>query len=228
VTDVQSVERSTSEQRRDLIAGFVAAVAALVLFGWLAGQVWGHDTIRFDAAIRNGLHALASPALTYAFLGISWLGSSVFLLPFGAVVVWRLAARGRRRAAMLFVVAAVGGEALDATLKLAFHRPRPEVFFRLAQPATYSFPSGHAMVSACFFGALAAILTAREPSRAVRAAIWAGAAALSLAIGVSRIYLGMHYPSDVAGGYAAAVIWVMAVRAAYGAWLRRRNALAGR
>ena len=91
-------------------------------------------------------------------------GSELFLVPFGAFVVWRLAAAGRRHAAILFSVAAAGGEALDYPLKLLFRRERPEVFFGLTAPHTYSFPSGHAMLSACFFGVLAALLTTRMAS----------------------------------------------------------------
>ncbi len=207
---------------RDLVAGYVAAVVALVLFGWLARDVLRHQTIRFDALVRGGLHSLATPALTRFFEIVTWMGSELFLVPFGIAAVWRLAATGRRHAAALFAVAAAGGEALDEILKLAFHRGRPVPFFGYPLPPSYSFPSGHSMLSACFFGVLAALVTVRMESRARRTAIWAGAAALSLLIGMSRIYLGVHYPSDVAGGYCAAVIWVAAVRAGYTVWLRRR------
>jgi undecaprenyl-diphosphatase len=103
-------------------------------------------------------------------------------------------------------------------LKLIFRRARPEAFFGYAEPITYSFPSGHSIVSACFYGVLAAILTARMKSRARRIAIWMAAALLAFLIGLSRIYLGVHYPSDVLAGYAAAVIWVVAVRTGYERW----------
>lgn len=207
---------------RELIGGYAAAVAALLLFGWLAREVLQHQTIRFDVVVRNGVHALASPLLTEFFRAVTWLGSELFLIPFGSLAVWRLSAAGRKRAAWLFIVAAAGAEVLDEILKLEFHRGRPEPFFGYPLPPTYSFPSGHSMLSACFFGVLAAVVTARMESRTKRAAIWAGAAILSLLIGISRIYLGVHYPSDVAAGYAAAVIWVAAVRLGYDMWLRRR------
>jgi undecaprenyl-diphosphatase len=207
---------------RDLIAGYIAAVAALMLFGWLARDVLRHQSIRFDAVVRDAVHSLASPGLTTFFGAVTWLGSELFLLPFGALVVWRLAAAGRKHAAVLLVLAAAGGELLDQILKLAFHRGRPAAFFGYPLPETYSFPSGHSMVSICFFGVLAAVLTARMASRARRAAVWAAAVAVVLMIGVSRIYLGVHYPSDVVAGYCAAIIWVAAVRAGYIVWLRRR------
>jgi undecaprenyl-diphosphatase len=207
---------------RILIAGFAAAASALLLFAWLAWQVLRHETIQFDAAIRDGLHAHATPDLTLTFRVLTYLGSELFLVPFVLFVVWRLLRAGRRHAAVLLLLASAGGELLDTLLKLAVRRTRPEVFFGLVEPDTYSFPSGHSMLSACIFGVTAAILTTRMTSRSKQGAIWAGAAALALIIGISRIYLGVHYPSDVAAGYAAAIIWVAAVRAGYGMWIRRR------
>jgi membrane-associated phospholipid phosphatase len=208
-------------EKQDLLAGFAAAVTALFLFTWLATQVFRQTAITFDATVRNGLHAWASPSLTWFFRGVTQLGSELFLVPLGALTVWRLAAAGRRHAAVLFVIAAAGGEALDYTLKLLFRRTRPEVFFGLTEPSSYSFPSGHSMLSACFYGVLAAVITPKLPSLAQRAAVWTGAAALALLIGSSRIYLGVHYPSDVVAGYAAAIVWVFSVRTGYKVWLKR-------
>ena len=216
--------KTVDKQNRALIAGFAGAVAALIVFGWLANQVFHRATIQFDAAIRDGVHSFASPGLTWFFRIVTEFGSEMFLVPFGAFVVWRLATAGRQHAAILFAVAAAGGEALDYVLKLLFHRTRPVVFFGLTEPRTYSFPSGHSMLSACFFGVLAALVTMRMASYAQKLAVWAAAAAATLLIGVSRVYLGVHYPSDVLAGYAAAVIWVFSVRAGYAVWLRRRAA----
>src|ERR1700682_753225 len=117
---------------------------------------------------------------------------------------------GRRRPAILLVVAAAGAVALDELLKLVFHRPRPEAYFGYPLPSSYSFPSGHAVSSCCFYGVLAAIVTARMRSRAAKSAVWTAAALMAALIGLSRIYLGVHYPSDVVAGYAVAVVWVAA------------------
>ena len=151
-----SYSENVEKSGRDLIVGYVGAAAALVLFGWLARDVLRHQTIRFDATVRDALHSAASPGLTAFFRTVTWLGSELFLVPFGAVVVWRLAVTGRRHAAALFVLAAAGAEVLDEILKLAFHRGRPTSFFDYPLPGTYSFPSGHSMLSACFFGLAAA------------------------------------------------------------------------
>jgi undecaprenyl-diphosphatase len=194
---------------------WLATALALILFVWLAREVMRGDAMRLDTPIRNAVHARSSPPLTAMMRSLSLIGSEVGLVPLGAILVWWLVAAKRRRAAVVLAVAALGAEALDQIMKLLFNRPRPEPFFGLAAPITHSFPSGHAMVSCCFFGVLAAILAARERSRARRVAIFAAAAILVALMGFSRVYLGFHYPTDVLAGYAAAVVWLGVVRAGY-------------
>jgi undecaprenyl-diphosphatase len=209
-------------RQRVLAAGLFATSAAFLLFAWVAAAVWFGHTLRFDAAVRSAVHAWASPRLTFAMRGITFLGSSAFLVGLAVVLVWRLRKQGRRLAAVLFVMASAGAEVVDQMLKLIFHRIRPEAFFNFPEPSGYSFPSGHSFTSCAFYGVAAAVLTARLQSPARRVAVWAVAGLLVAAIGLSRIYLGVHYPSDVVGGYSAAVVWVAAVRAGYEVWLRRR------
>ena len=191
----------------------VVALAALVLFGSLANAVMQGYTGAFDAAVRNAVHAVSFPALTYAMRGISDLGEAVILVVVGAIIAWRLVSLGRRRQAVFFVTVALGANVIDQALKFWFHRPRPQAFFG-PQPVTYSFPSGHALVSCCFYLALAEILMDDQWSRARKLAVWTLAILLIGLIGLSRVYLGVHYPTDVLGGYAAAVAWLSIVRAA--------------
>jgi undecaprenyl-diphosphatase len=96
-------------------------------------------------------------------------------------------------------------------------------FFNLSPPETYSFPSGHSLTSAVFFGALAAILTARIKSKRVRLAIWIVSTTMFLLIGLSRIYLGVHYTTDVIAGFVAALIWILVVRFVEVGLVRRRR-----
>jgi undecaprenyl-diphosphatase len=191
----------------------VAALVALPLFAWLAAQASAGHLAGFDLPVRAAVHSHAAPWLTSLMRDVTHIGDSPVLLPLGGLILAYLLNAGRRRAAVRFAVTVLGGEALNELLKLIFHRPRPESIFDVPIPGSYSFPSGHALVSVCFYGALAVLLAARFQSRATRVAVWVAAAAVAALVGLSRVYLGVHYPSDVLGGYAVAVVWLAAVQA---------------
>jgi undecaprenyl-diphosphatase len=122
--------------------------------------------------------------------------------------------RRRIRGAILLTATMVGVSLLNWILKSVFQRPRPLPFFGLTVPASYSFPSGHSLAAFCFYGALAALVTARLRSTFWSALVWAGAVVLIVAVGFSRLYLGLHYPSDIIGGYATGFVWVLTVASA--------------
>jgi undecaprenyl-diphosphatase len=124
------------------------------------------------------------------------------------LILWR---ERWRRAAILLAITFAGGALLDNVLKLSFRRARPAAYFDYPLPRSFSFPSGHAMFAFCFFGTLASLVTARLESKMAKVLVWVAAAVLIALIGFSRIYLGVHYPTDVIGGYIAAFIWVAAV-----------------
>ncbi|HKG47282.1 MAG TPA: phosphatase PAP2 family protein [Pyrinomonadaceae bacterium] len=195
-----------------LLLGLGTAIAALIFFGWLADEALEGDARQFDDVTRATVHQFASPLLTAIMRGFSFLGSTIALTVATIFVVVRFAMRKWGREAKLFAVTMGGAGLLNITLKLAFKRPRPVPFFNLTAPETYSFPSGHSLTSAVFFGALAAILTARIKSKRVRTAIWIVSTAMFLLVGLSRIYLGVHYTTDVIAGFAAALIWILVVR----------------
>jgi undecaprenyl-diphosphatase len=195
-----------------LLLGLGTAIAALIFFGWLADEVLEGDSRRFDEVTRAAIHQLASPTLTIVMRGFSFVGSTIALTIGTIIVVVRFAMRNLGREAKLFAITMIGAGLLNITLKLAFKRARPEPFFNLSLPETYSFPSGHSLTSAVFFGALAAILTAHIKSRRVRAVIWIVSTLIFLTIGFSRIYLGVHHTTDVIAGFVAALIWILVVR----------------
>ena len=207
-------------------AGLAASIAAVLLFAWLAEHIARGAAIAFDAAVRASVHQHASPGLTELMRLVSELGSPLPLFLLCALVFAALLAAHSQRAALYFVVTMIGAVLLDATLKLTFHRPRPVPFFGMPAPHSYSFPSGHALLLATYCGIVAAFATAHIRSRAVRVLIWAAAAAVAGMVGFSRIYLGVHYPSDVMGGYAAAIIWVTAATHADRLWKRRSGGVA--
>lgn len=188
----------------------ILALAAALVFAWLAAAATAAGVPVMDQRIREAVHAASSPGLTRVAIAVTQLGGDLVLWPLGGFVVLWLLRAGRKRETGLFLLAVLGGNLLNEGMKLGFHRLRPEPFFGYLKPFTYSFPSGHAFVSLCFY--LTLIEVALEP-RARRTAVRAAAILLVLAIGFTRVYLGVHYPSDVAAGWAGAAAWLCALRA---------------
>jgi undecaprenyl-diphosphatase len=188
------------------MASLAIAVLSLFLFGWIAQEMLEGSTLRFDLAVREWVHNFASPGMTRAMTSISLMGYSLLIVAL-VVAIAVFLFLGWRRAAGWLAVTMAGALAMDLALKFSFHRPRPQVFFGV-EPHSYSFPSGHALCSFCFYAVLAGLIAARTRSPALRVTVGVIAAVLVLAIGVSRVYLGMHYPSDVIAGYLAAAVWV--------------------
>jgi undecaprenyl-diphosphatase len=199
-------------------------LSALILFAWLA-QLASRGTVPdFDLALRGAIHAYARPWVTLLMKAASFAGGGWVLWPGGALIFGLLRRARRAREAASFAVTVLGANLVNELLKLLFHRPRPEPWFGYPAPTNYSFPSGHAFMSFCFCLCLAEILLRRDRRVWARVAIWCAAAACALAIGLSRIYLGVHYPTDVLGGYAAGVVWTTLVRVAGDRWQEKAPA----
>ena len=194
--------------------GLLAAAIVMVLFAVLASEVLEGETQHFDDAVRMTVHGVASPRATTLLHAITQLGSPLFLLPMTLVASLIFLRRRRIRGAILLTATMVGVSLLNWILKSVFQRPRPLPFFGLTVPASYSFPSGHSLAAFCFYGALAALVTARLRSTFWSALVWAGAVVIIVAVGFSRLYLGLHYPSDIIGGYATGFVWVLTVASA--------------
>lgn len=181
-------------------------------------------TVAFDTAIRETVHSWASPGLTWLMMGVTRLGTTRFLAAVTIAVWWALFRIGHWRAAVLLAVSTLGMMALSESLKVEYHRVRPPAYFGYDEPTNYSYPSGHSDTSISFYGLLAWIVTRHIQSRARRRAVWLASAVLVLAIGFSRVYLGVHYPTDVLGGYALGLAWTIAVArgaaATAGKWSR--------
>ena len=199
------------------------AVLSLFLFGWIAESVSHERTKTFDLAIRTQVHEFASPGTTRSMIAISYLGGNGLIISVFVSLAVFLSLRWRR-AALWLVITMLGALVLDLSLKYAFHRVRPTPFFG-PLPHTYSFPSGHALFSFCFYGVLAGLLIDRIHNLTLRILIWTIAAVLVAAIGLSRIYLGVHYPSDVIAGYLTATLWVCTMIAIDRVKKQRKRAL---
>jgi undecaprenyl-diphosphatase len=205
--------------RRELttLAAFLVPAFLLGAFLALASEVAEGDTTSFDRAI---LLALRSPGDTAEPIGPHWVEHAMrditALGGFTVVTLVTLAAVGyliisdRRGSALLLTVAVGGGAILSDALKSIFARPRPDFVAHSVEVASLSFPSGHAMLSAITYLTIGAMLTTVEREPARRGYILAVAVLLTLSIGISRIYLGVHYPTDVLAGWSVGAAWAMA------------------
>jgi undecaprenyl-diphosphatase len=145
-------------------------------------------------------------------LAVTALGSQAIVLVVAAgAVIWMFLS-GSHRDAWLIVIGMAGAELLLPILRVEFHRQRPEPFFGMIAPNSYSFPSGHALMSFCCYGLLAVVAGAHLEAGA-RQWVRIGAAVLILAIGISRVYLGVHHATDVVAGYLVGTIWLAALLA---------------
>jgi len=195
-----------------LTIGLAISLAGLWLFGGVTEDVIHHDPLtQFDATLLEWVHAHATPAGYAVFNAISLLGSPVTLTILALGVGLLLAARRQWILLGGWLAAFAGGGLLDAVLKLVIRRPRPPYAAAFLHHNSWSFPSGHAMGSLIGYGMLAYLLVVLwTHRRGTRISIVLGAALLIVAIGLSRLYLGVHYFSDVVGGYAAGVLWLSA------------------
>jgi undecaprenyl-diphosphatase len=203
------------EPRR--IAVIIVMSLAAALFGWLALARRSGATLGFDVAVRTAVHRSASPTTTLLARVLATLGSPIFLSVSFAIAMLAFDRVASKRAAVTLAEVMAGAVVCNVGLKRLIHCPRPEPFFG-TDPSSYSFPSGHALYSLCFYGVLASVLAVQAPERAARIAICVAAAVLVAGIGLSRVYLGVHYPSDVIGGYLGAAFVLSAVFAFSPGW----------
>jgi undecaprenyl-diphosphatase len=196
----------------ELGLGLVLALLAGLFFAWLGEEVLEGDTQTADDQLRDLVTGIASPRLTDLMVFASVWGAPRRLAILAVVAVVVFLGRRWRRGAVLVAITLLGAGLLDGGLKLLFGRTRPVAFYDLyPSPESFSFPSGHALFATAFFGGLAVLLWGRLARPALRVAAVIVALALILLIGFSRVYLGVHYPTDVVGGVAAGTVWVAAV-----------------
>ena len=200
---------------------FLAPAALLFAFFKIAGEMKEGETEVVDRAV---LAALRAPGNPHDPIGPAWLDAMVRdLTSLGStsvIALLTLIAVGflfvvRRRVMALEVMLAAGGGALISTvLKHVFERPRPAFIAAGVPIDTFSFPSGHAMLSAVIYLTLGALLTQVVPGRRSKAYVIGVAIALTMVIGLSRVYLGVHYPSDVLAGWIVGAAWAIFCREA--------------
>jgi membrane-associated phospholipid phosphatase len=187
-----------------LMLGLIA-----VLFGTLLVEVAGGDEIdMLDRRIINLAATLRTSMLDQVMLAITFWGNIstvVAITAIGCLVAFLMRRRG---AAMLLVLSLAGSSLFFSTVKTLVSRPRPVLESARLVQAGFSFPSGHATVSAAFYGTLAYLLLRPLRRSILRGVLAMWAAALALLVGISRVYLGVHYPSDVVAGWIAGALWI--------------------
>lgn len=188
-----------------LVALFAGVLAPLAVFGSLASEVWGHEGFAWDAPILRWVHGAATPAHDRVMVAISTLGGARGLIPLCAVVAGILLWRRRWGDASFLVLAYGGAAVLNVLAKALFHSARPALWLSPAPEHGYGFPSGHAMTSVALFSACVVLAW---PTR-WRWPLLLVAGVATLAIGLSRVYLGVHFPSDVLAAWLAGLAWVI-------------------
>jgi undecaprenyl-diphosphatase len=203
----------------------IALVLVAVPFSYLLFEVIREGPFtEFDETTANDLHRLVipHPELIDGLHGVSLLGKPLLLgicIAIGAVFTYR---RGRRRLALFLAFTAIGGGLVDSAVKILVDRPRPIVETPLAHAFGKSFPSGHAMSSTVTYGALLLVFLPAIPKR-WRWVAWIGTTALVLAIGMSRLLLGVHFVSDVLGGHVLGLAWLAGSAAMFNIWRTERG-----
>lgn len=208
----KTIRLALSEIGATVALGVIAL--GVLLFGVIADETFEGETRGFDESILLALREPGDPAnpigpvwFEHAVADITALGGYVILTLLVVGVAIYLLANGKRGTALLVVGAVGSGTLLSEGLKLGFARPRPDLVAHLAEVQSASFPSGHAMVSAIAYLTLGVLLARAHERRRTKILVMTYAITLTLLIGLSRIYLGVHWPTDVLAGWALGAAW---------------------
>jgi undecaprenyl-diphosphatase len=203
------------------VVGLLMAALAIWVFAQIADEVVEKDTQTIDTLILQKIKLGHTPLLDQIMVGVTFVGQpSVLVVMTLGIGIWLLIKR-RRTEVTTLAIAGLGAVGLNYWLKLLFARERPVLWERVVGVHYYSFPSGHAMVSIVIYGLIGYLLAIHF--RRWRVLIFSLTIILVVAIGVSRLYLGVHWPTDVAAGYAAGLVWLIACILSLEIWRNRFN-----
>ena len=208
--------QTPNDHKKGALLYLLAIACLLFIFGLIAQTVLEGKSSAFDRSIILAFRDHGNPS---APIGPAWvqetardltsLGSIIVLVIITLAIAGYLFLARKQAAAWLMLVAVFGGIALSDLLKFAFERPRPDFISPAARVFTTSFPSGHATLSAITYLTIAALLARSQSSPRIGVYFIVLAALLTILIGVSRIYLGVHYPTDVVGGWCVGAAWAL-------------------
>ncbi len=205
-----------------LALGLLLSLGIIALFANIAEEVAEGESRRFDETVLLWIHWYSPGWLDEVMRFVTVLGYYWVVIPLLAVAAYAFYRKGRTISARLLVVSTVGGIVLTSVLKDVFERARPDLFESAYVESSYSFPSGHATMAVGFYGTLTLLVAWRLRGLRRWAVVLAGLV-LVLLIGFSRMYLGVHYPTDVLAGFLAAPVWVSSIGLFYFLYLNLRR-----
>lgn len=209
------------------LLAFILCIGFGVLFGYVATAVGNDTLIDFDQTIIAAVQGLETPWLTAIMTTFTWIGSGLIVAPITVFAFFLLHFKFKHRAqALLLVVVIVGTVVLNSLLKLYFKRERPEIH-RILDATGFSFPSGHTMMAFSLYAILGVIIWRNLKTTSRRFMVIFLAVFMTLMIGLSRIYLGVHFPSDIVGGLLASGLWVTLAVTVYSFFQRDKQQLHG-
>ena len=217
ITDMQIANRLPKRKSRTLkrvpailVGGLAASIASIALFGKISDEVLEHESMLFDTRLVEVARKMRSPALDTTMSVITATGEPWAISLVGGIVALKWLSDERRADIATLLLAAGGGGIVNQLLKLLFRRERPVLKLRRAHASGYSYPSGHPMTTLAAYGTVAYLVSRRgnlthHPRDGL---VWAPTILLCGLVGWSRVYLEVHYPTDVIGGWAAGTIWL--------------------
>ncbi|KOP63661.1 phosphatase PAP2 family protein (plasmid) [Priestia megaterium] len=191
-----------------LMFTFILSLLSIIGFSFMATLISKYNIIQFDSTVISFIQGFESPTLTMIMKFFSFIGSTSSVIVLSLFILFFLyKVLHHRSELILFIGVVLGSSILNLILKLFFHRARPDLH-RLIEIHGYSFPSGHAMSAFAVYGVLSFLLWRHIPTRSGRSILTIISITMIILIGISRIYLGVHYPSDIIGGYLASGFWL--------------------
>lgn len=204
---------------------WIGCLLCMIAFSGVAAVVEAKEEITFDRMVSSWVQSFENSGLTAVAKAVTFLGSvNAMVVMCAVVLLYLFIIVPHKREALLFAAVMLGTPVWNVLLKLSFQRERPD-FNRLIEITGYSFPSGHSMAAFSLCGIAAYLLWRRIASAPGRMLLLTGSGMVIAGIGLSRIYLGVHYPSDVIGGFLASGAWLLFVT---GFYEQRRGTFASR
>jgi membrane-associated phospholipid phosphatase len=187
-----------------LILTFLLFWIPVITFSKLAGEIVENEPMAADTSILQWIHSHATPALDVFFLVVTTIGDVEILLPATLIIAGYLLYKKQRLNALIILFSVGGAATANFMLKLLFHRDRPSFWHSLITETGYSFPSGHAMLSSAL---ILSIIFIAWKTRWRWLTVTLGMIIIAL-IGLSRLYMGVHYPTDIIAGWSVSLVWV--------------------